>query len=361
MQGRVLIRYKNGKLLSEINKLSDTPVYLALEKGEYTATIIQEKETLQGSFSLTSGKLYELTDNSFNSVTTTSNRLRGEEKNEERLSDDTLFIPCELSLVMNEISRGFGKKVITPFGLSLFHSNVYKVKGLMLSAGINEADIMNGIQIAAIANSSQELKGIQTGGIFNSVKTGSGIQTAGVFSVAEDFSGIQISGIFNTASDFSGIQASCIFNSASDFQGIQAGGIFNAAKSVKGLQLAGIFNKAEKIYGLQIGLINIAGELGGVQLGLINICNDGILEIGASFTSNRNTRLVINSGKRYLYAIAGLSFSGRFMFDSYDGDRQVNFFYGLGTRSQLNIFNFDFENKNEKIIFNKKNLFKYKL
>ena len=298
LQGRVLIRYKNGKLLSEINKLYDTPVYLALEKGEYTATIIQEKETLQGSFSLTSGKLYELTDNSFNSVTTASNRLRGEEKNEESLSDDTLFIPCELSLVMNEISRGFGKKVITPFGLSLFHSNVYKVKGLMLSAGINEADIMNGIQI---------------------------------------------SGIFNTASDFSGIQASCIFNSASDFQGIQAGGIFNAAKSVKGLQLAGIFNKAEKIYGLQIGLINIAGELGGVQLGLINICNDGILEIGASFTSNRNTRLVINSGKRYLYAIAGLSFSGRFMFDSYDGDRQVNFFYGLGTRSQLNIFNFDFE------------------
>ena len=336
LQGRVLIRYKNGKLLSEINKISGTPVYLALEKGEYKASVIQEGKTLQGSFSLGAGKVYELSDNSLSAVAGTTNRLRGEEKEEnnddspdqKEFSEDEIFIPFELSFVMNEISRGFGKKVTTPFSLSLLHSDVYRVNGIMVSAGINEADFMKGIQAAGIGNFSNELKGIQAAGVFNMGKSFNGVQAAGVFNMAEDFIGIQTAGVFNIAKNT---------------RGIQTASIFNIADSVTGLQCSGLFSKAKTVYGVQLGLVNIAEEVHGVQLGIINISNDGILEIGTSFTSNRNTRLVLNSGKRYLYAIAGASFSGRYMFDNYDGDRQINFFYGVGTRSQLNIFNFDFE------------------
>ena len=349
LRGRVLIRYKNGKLASEINKVSGNPVYLALEKGEYSATLIEDTETLQGNFTVTSGKVYELTDRAFSPVSTSKNRLRGDEKNAQNeiafnLSQEEMYVPFEFSFLMNEFSRKEHKRIVTPFSLSILHSKVYKSTGAMVSIGVNNAYDVSYAQVAGIGNIAHNFHGIQSSGIFNLANDfDMGIQVSGIVNKANNITGIQGSGIVNVAQDVKGVQGSGIVNTAKDVKGVQGAGIVNVADDVEGVQISWIVNKANDVKGAQLGLVNIADEVHGIQFGLINICKDGVLELGTSFTSNRNVRFTFNTGKRFLYGIIGGSLSGKCMFDSYDGKKQFNFIYGLGTRAKLGMFNFDFE------------------
>ena len=393
LQGRVLIRYKNGKLVSEINKVGGSQVFLALEKGDYSATIIEDTATLQGTFTVTSGRIYELSENSFNLVATTSNRVRGDrdadradDAEEESDSDDkeafdsgTLpedikFVPIEFSFVMNEFSRSSNKKIKTPLSLSLFHSNTYKVNGIMFGIGVNEAGYVSGAQVAGVFNSVHELSGLQMAAIFNKADDFRGLQISSIFNKAdnilggkqlsalynraEDVKGAQISGITNaaknlqggqiagisnTANDVSGGQISAVLNNAKDVKGAQISAIINNAKDVKGTQITAIVNKADDVKGLQLGIVNVAKNVDGLQIGLINLCNDGILELGMSFTSNRNIHATFRSGKEKFYAIVGFAVTGGYIFNNYDGSKKFNFLYGFGTRARVDKFNFDFE------------------
>ncbi|MCQ2575590.1 MAG: caspase family protein, partial [Treponema sp.] len=53
LEGKVLIRDKNDKLVSEVNKLAGTPVIMALSEGDYTVTVITAAKTVQGNIKIT--------------------------------------------------------------------------------------------------------------------------------------------------------------------------------------------------------------------------------------------------------------------------------------------------------------------
>ena len=387
LSGRVILRDRNGKLVSEVNKTESKPIYLALEKGDYSATLIAKNVTMQGEFSLKSGRVYELSSSSLSPVASSFNRLRGEAKDSDsgtdsasedsddkngghefvfakdilNLTDEDIYIPVEFSVASNEISRKFGKRVSTTLSLGIIRSKVYEVNGVMLAFGINEADFVHGVQSAYGFNLTKDLRGVQTSGIFNRSDDVTGVQASGIFNTAHNVTGVQASGIFNTAHDFSGAQGAGIFNTAQAFTGLQAAGIVNKAENMRGLQAAGIGNIAEEFSGfqasgifnyayylekssLQVGLVNVANEAEGIQLGLLNISSNGVLEAGMSVTSNGNTRFTLNSGNRHLYTVLGASGSTKDFFTKQD-DEDISgiAFAGLGTRLSFGMFNFDFE------------------
>lgn len=402
LSGRVIIRNSSGKLISEINKIKGTPVFLALEEGNYNVTLSEKNITRQGHFSLTSGKVYELSSPSLYTVASSENRLRGPEEptsaetdsddeneddddddNEEEPSfdsEDTVYMPFEFSIAANEITRHMHKKVITNFSLALFNSYVYEANGGMYSGISNNADIIHGFQAAGIFNVTKELHGMQAAGIFNTAHdvngcqaaaifntahNVTGCQAAAIFNTAEDVHGLQASAIFNTAHDFRGFQATAIFNSASKVTGCQASAVFNMADMIDGAQLAAVFNSADEVAGfqasavvnyadrinksgVQLGIINIAGEVEGLQIGLLNLSTNGIIEGCVSYTSNSNIRNFICSGQNRLYSVIGVSVPAKdyLLEKQYD---LVNVFFGLGTRLQADAFNFDFELQTEEI------------
>lgn len=395
LKGRLILRDKNGKLISEVNKLNDNPLYLALEKGEYNATLIGRGATLQGSFQLNSGKIYELSPNSLMPVAAAFHRVRGEKLSEHNsgeddtsedsndivgfhfdLSENEVYVPVEFSLVDNELSKQFNKKVLTSFSLGLLRSKVYKVNGAMVALGINEAEYLRGLQFSYFINRAEYVEGVQYTSIFNHTGHLKGMQASGIFNVAKDVLGFQAAGIFSTAHNVEGMQASGIFNVSHDFLGMQAAGIYNVAKKTKGFQAAGIVNKADDFEGfqlagianhadafkgcqiagivnivhdctecgVQIGVINIAGDFNGIQLGLLNISKNGVLEFGTSYTSNDNLRFIVNSGAKQLYTVFGCSVARENVFDVWIDDKKDSIFIGgLGSRLTVNKFNFDVE------------------
>ena len=395
LKGRLILRDKNGKLISEVNKLNDNPLYLALEKGEYNATLIGRGATLQGSFQLNSGKIYELSPNSLMPVAAAFHRVRGEKLSERDsgenksdedsndivgfhfdLSENEVYVPVEFSLVDNELSKQFNKKVLTSFSLGLLRSKVYKVNGAMVAFGINEAEYLRGLQFSYFINRAEYVEGVQYTSIFNQTGHLKGMQASGIFNVAKDVLGFQAAGIFSTAHNVEGMQASGIFNVSHDFLGMQAAGIYNVAKKTKGFQAAGIVNKADDFEGfqlagianhadafkgcqiagivniahdcteggVQIGVINIAGDFNGIQLGLLNISKNGVLEFGTSYTSNDNLRFIVNSGVKQLYTVFGCSVARENAFDVWIDDKKDSIFIGgLGSRLTVNKFNFDVE------------------
>lgn len=395
LKGRLILRDKNGKLISEVNKLNDNPLYLALEKGEYNATLIGRGATLQGSFQLNSGKIYELSANSLMPVASAYHRTRGENLSEGSfmgdeskaeskdifgysfdLAEDEAYVPVELSLIDNEISRDLNKKILTSFSLGLLRSKVYETNGVMLAFGVNEterlrglqyshffnrAGYVEGVQCTQIFNQADYLKGVQASGIFNTAKNVTGLQAAGIFNTAHDFEGLQAAGIFNVSHDYHGMQAAGIYNVSKNMRGFQAAGILNKADDFNGLQLAGIVNRADDLRGcqisailnvahdsreggVQIGLINVANEIKGLQLGLLNISKDGVVECGTSYTSNDNFRFTLASGAKRLYTVLGTSVARENVFGNWIDDKNDSFFIaGLGSRLTVNRFNFDVE------------------
>ena len=384
LRGRIIIRSKNGNLVSEINKTTDKQIFLALDRGDYNATLITETKTYQGSFSLKQGKVYELKKDDLSQIHGIFNRVRGESQElssvnendddeeedddddfvfpERVISGDTMYVPFELSLVNNELSAPYGKKVIASFSLGLVRSKIYRADGIMVGLIGNVADIVNGAQISDIYNIAGDVHGIQAACIFNEAKGNvSGAQDASIFNRAKKVHGVQAAGIFNTATDVRGVQAAGIYNysrnfdgfqiagicnTADDVSGVQVAGIYNAAKSVNGLQVSGICNYASKLpsSGVQIGVINVASESDGIQLGLFNFAGNGILEIGASYTTNKNIRVVLNSGNNHLYSILGYTATDtKFSSDDFREDDFSAFFYGLGSRLCIGPLNFDIE------------------
>ncbi|MBQ5571194.1 MAG: caspase family protein [Treponema sp.] len=365
LSGRIIIRDKNGKLVSEINKSEKKPVYLALEKGEYSATLIAKNVTMQGSFNLRPGKVYELSSNSLSPVASSFNRLRGE--NGEELSQDEssvdsveakdvhfpytlrdggVYTPVELSLVNNELSRPFNKKVYSTLSLGLVRSSVYEADGAMFSIFINEAEFVRGVQAAGIYNTSKDLCGLQYAGIFNRSDEVKGMQYSGIFNEAKEVKGGQASGIFNRSEDLVGVQGAGIFNSSKSVKGLQAAGIGNLAGEAHGAQIAGIFNYAGKVEkdGVQIGLVNVAKEAEGIQLGLLNLSKNGVLEVGVSYTSNNNLRFALNSGNKHLYTVLGIEGYAKDFFKPRGDDESYGILLcGLGSRLSYGIFNFDIE------------------
>jgi len=343
--GRIIIRDQNGKLVSEINKTERKPVFLALENGNYKATLISNSVTLNGEFYLRPGKVHNLSSDSLSPVASSFNRLRGEESDGESNTDE-LFVPVEFSLLNNELSRDKNKKIVTAFSLGLFRSKVYKTNGLMLALGVNDTDYLNGIQSSYIYNKAGVVRGVQDSYIMNRAGSLWGIQASGIYNDANELHGLQLSGIYNYSEDMHGAQFSGIINNAAKMDGYQAAGICNLSKETVGCQMASIFNYTEnlKTKGVQIGLVNVAKETQGFQIGLLNLSKNGILEFGTSYTSNNNIRMTLCSGNHLLYTTIGAAGAPEdFFTKSGVEDAERIFIAGLGSRFNYKNFNFDIE------------------
>ena len=375
MTGKIIIRDSFGKLISEINKTEKNPVYFALSAGTYTAVLITETDTLQGTFLLKKNQLLKLDRSYFNSVIArTENRLRGDEtvneaeNSAESEGNDSAVEPAgysgtdtaleirpfhfafagnNSSRTQSVISIGIIRAsdfIVNGAQASLFSGNVTgTMNGAQASLIGVDAGVVNGIQGAGIYASSQVLNGVQASGIFNRSGTVNGVQGTGIFNQANSLMGVQGSGIFNTVQDGSGIQAAGLFNCARTMNGIQAAGLFNISGTIRGVQAGSIVNVAKKVTGVQVGLINVAEENNGIALGLINIIRNGVHDAGIMVDTNGNIFTQIQSGTNHLFTTAVYGSSPRYFFSS-SGDDYYHFFaLGLGTRFNCHKFSFDIE------------------
>lgn len=330
MKGRVIIRDKNGKLVSEVKKSAGSPIYLALEKGSYTATLAGESSTLQGSFSLDSKKVYELSEKSLSQVARSRNRLRGsdflkdgEEEpdlfgesdfanfpsfEEQKQAENIGYNPVDLSFATNELSSSIfpDKDIMTNLSLGLVSSRIYRVDGAMLTFGTNEAVYMRGAQLAFGYNKVDHACGFQGAFVYNMAEDIRGVQSAYIFNKAKYFEGIQGSYIYNTANHFKGIQGAVVFNRTNDFQGgqgsvcvnmghdfiglqgtvganiahdfngVQGSVGANIAHDINGIQGAVGLNSAKNVEGVQAAVVNYATEINesSAQIGIINIADE---------------------------------------------------------------------------------------
>ena len=373
MTGRIIVRDKSGKLVSEVNKTTQTPVYLALEEGQYGVSVIGEYATLQGSFTLLSKQTYALSTASLSPIARAETRSRGDEpeaeqaqeaepqesqavaqeQDKEREIEKTPFV---FSFVCNEFNGMGSKDISTNFSLALLRSSVYETNGAMLSLGGNETEILRGAQLSAIYNIAQQnVVGGQVSNIFNYADNVIGGQLANIVNISGNLTGFQAANIANVATgSVRGVQVSNIMNVATaDFKGVQAANIANVAvKDFTGVQVANIANVATgNVKGAQIGFINICKGDCSFQLGLINYSRNGIFEFGGSYTTNERVRVSLNSGNKYLYTVLGAYVDpGNFSIEGTDIKTGTAFF-GLGTRVSVWKFNFDFEVLANEVFF----------
>lgn len=393
LTGRVIVRDKNSKLVAEINKTSQLPIYLALEEGQYGVTVIGENSTLQGSFSLSPKKSYAISPSNLTPVARLATRSRGSEAEQDsqavptdEAETDLLQMPFVFSFFCNEFYLAANKPISTKFSLALFRSHVYEVNGAMLAGIGNETTILNGAQAAGIYNIAQDVNGAQAAGIFNFAKNDvNGAQVAGIFNYAHNVTGAQAAGIVNVANDVKYAQAAWISNVArgnftgaqgawisnvtlGDFKGAQGAWISNvtlgefkgvqgawlsnvALKDFTGLQAAFLSNVAcQNVKGVQIGLFNFCKGDCDFQLGLVNYSKNGIFEVAASYTTDQKIRLVLNSGNKHLYGIFGVLLNpegfGKKALEQYGA-----LVLGLGTKVEVWKFNFDFAIMGNEVIF----------
>lgn len=371
MTGRIIVRDKNGKLVSEINKTTQTPVYLALEEGQYGVSVIGEYATLQGSFALLPKQTYALSTANLSPITRAETRSRGDEPQSDEAQEgvpaqgpavvqetprEIEKAPFVFSFVCNEFNGMGNKDISTNISLALLRSSVYETNGAMLSLGGNETEFLRGAQVSGVYNIAQQnVVGGQVSNIFNYADNLVGGQAANIVNIAGKLTGVQAANIANVAiGSGRGIQLSNIVNvAAADFKGVQVANCVNVAvKDFMGLQAATIGNfAAGNVKGVQVGFINICKGDCDFQLGLINYSRNGIFEIGGSYTTNERVRVSLNSGSKYLYSILGAYIDPDNFSQKGTDIKTGTFFLGLGTRLEIWKFNFDFEVLANEVFF----------
>lgn len=371
LTGRVIVRDKNGKLVSEINKTALAPVYLALEEGQYGVSVIGEYSTLQGSFTLLPKQSYTLTAAGLSPIARAETRSRGDEPGAveaqeggpaqsqaaaQEAAREIEKVPFVFSFVCNEFNGMGSKDIYTNFSLALLRSSVYETYGAMLSFCGNETEILRGAQFSAFYNMAQQnVYGGQVSNVFNYADNVIGGQVANIVNISGNLTGFQAANIANVATgSVRGVQVSNIMNVATaDFKGVQAANIANVAvKDFTGVQVANIANVATgNVKGVQVGFINICKGDCSFQLGLINYSRNGIFEFGGSYTTNERIRVSLNSGSKYLYSVLGAYIDPNNFSQKGTDIKTGTLFFGLGTRLEVWKFNFDFEVLANEVFF----------
>lgn len=333
-KGKFIIRDQNEKLISEINKIEGQPIFMALPAGQYSAIIIEEFSTKQGTFILEKDQIYVLDQNSLTSMKRKPTRLRGEstrkqpantledddidnsDSNTEVLDTDDLErypiktehrrkrtrdaeileedldlpeIPEILPAVetakteeespewfnYSQFKRSPDTKVfqvgLVP-GFTFVNPDARTSNVAFGIFGIT-TDNIRGVQMSSVMNVSHgNILGYQASSIFNFTYSDIlGIQASGIFNTANNIVGLQSTGIFNIAEYVQGAQVAGVFNFSQGIKGAQVAGVYSSSKNVKGAQVSGVVNIAEKVTGAQVsGVVNIAKEVNGAQIGIVN-------------------------------------------------------------------------------------------
>lgn len=397
-KGRFIIRDANDKLISEINKIQGQPIFMALPSGQYSAMIIDEYSTKQGTFILEKDQVYVLDQNSLSSIKRKSNRLRGETKNnsEESEDDDEDF----LSMDDLEETKQNKKAISTPliedeedldledldedeeasedkpaserytfdyntdniinlmfvpgvyfvyngsddsiFNLGIVGSYGHNISALQFSHVFNIAtgNIFGG-QVAGVFNiASEQVNGAQSAGVFNLGKDNAGAQVAGVFNLTKFMNGIQLAGVMNIGKEINGTQLAGVGNVGKVIDGAQIAGAINIANEVNGVQVSGFMNIAKKVDGMQIGVMNIVDECNGMTLGLINYCGNGLHDFSISIDTNDCISVFYQGGSKQLFTTYGVSRSREKIFEN---GGFGSFIMGLGTEIPFPVTSLDIE------------------
>lgn len=389
-KGRFIIRDKNEKLVSEINKVPGQPIFMALPADEYFCVVINENSTKQGTFVLQKHQVFVIDENAFSSITRKNGRIRG--NNSEKFFTDNSDILDIDDLNDSEKNQNFDEVVkksdenenefdinnVNFDNFNIIHIQpvpavniIGKAETTIFSLGLLgsiEKAIMLGPQISPIMNISPALKfGVQIAGLFNINTCGiASAQVGGLFNISKDFSGIQIGGLFNVANDMIGNQTSGLFNTSSDFKGlqiagganfsdnmngVQISGFINIADNVNGIQATGFMNIADKVNGVQFGIINIADSVNGLTLGLFNFVNNGLMDISIAYNTDNLLDLYYQGGSKYFYSVIGIITENFFKNTFNFGASYV----GLGTQLSLGILKFELEILSKFYYYNFKN------
>lgn len=299
-QGQFLVRNLEGKLVSEINKVSGSQMSIALPVGTYAVTVNSGASTSQATVQLIRGQVTVLNTAGLRQIQQTQGVARGSSSRQT---------PAPAAIQVSAYSRTYGYEgeyneaadpynrngsyvnpvsssyvdtaqtlqpanvQYNPFVLSFvpgINIPAARNSNIVLSPFMSEMDNVEGFQVASFMNIlSNNLTGFQTAGFMNILRgSGTGIQAAGFMNVVSGrLQGIEGAGFMNVVKG--------------SFQGIQAAGFANVARgNSQGIQAAGFLNVADKFTGLQIGVINVANENNGVALGLLNFIGNGIHEFG---------------------------------------------------------------------------------
>lgn len=279
--GQFLVRNLEGKLVSEINKVSGSPMSIALPVGMYAVTINSGASTSQATVQLIRGQTTTLSTAGMRQVQQTAGVARGpsqgtaqitavsgtsrvygyegeySEYNDPYLSGAPSGYREEY--VPQQQWQGSSEYITyTPFVFSI-------VPGINFPAPGQNANIV----LSPFMAEQDNVEGMQTSGFMNMVNNNmNGLQTAGFMNIVRgSFQGLQTTGFMN---DVRG-----------DFQGVQTAGFMNNVNGhAQGIQIAGFLNVAKSIDGVQIGLINVADENTGVAIGLLNFIKNGINDFG---------------------------------------------------------------------------------
>ena len=375
-KGKFIIRNAEGKLISEINKISGQPIYMALPAGQYSAVIIDEYSTKSGTFLLEKDNIYVLDQNSLSTIKRKNNRVRGtidaDDDDEilpiddlelssgkrsrrryesEKLEEDTSSDPEILEKPVRpnfdaEINEADANQIrlsdFTPENMSYMHVSVFP--GVSITGAGKDFTLAS---IGIFGAYDKNIRTMQVSSIMN-FSSGSvfGLQGAGLFNTAKNINGLQGAGLFNISGNVNGMQSAGLFNIASKkVNGMQAAGLFNVAQEIDGVQAAGLLNSAKKVRGLQVGVINIADENDGIAIGVFNFIKDGMHHIGFNWDSDDMFDCFIQSGTKHLFMTFGLS-----MNRSLIGNQEFNFnnsthvlYAGIGSEFRFWFSSLDFE------------------
>ncbi len=378
-EGRLYVRDLAGRLVVEMNKVTDQTIDIGLDATTYLLTLDNRGDLYRASVTLNNLQATTIFMSRFQPVDRVSSVAKGASSSTESVAikhqtnvpgsliedEDPLIIPARIAILPNfsaPVKNAAGKKEVVNLDINLFAGSspsidgvaagVYvtvvkgDVNGVQASGVVNvtKGDV-NGVQAAGVANvvTGDVIDGVQAAGITN-VTQGSvaGVQVAGITNVAKgSVDGVQVSGILNvTTGDVDGVQVSGIANIATgEVAGGQYSGILNVAQK-SSAQIAAIFNKADdskkvqislfnfskKHTGLQLGLVNVVDQLDGQAIGLISLVKNGRLDFGLGFDELEFSNFYLKTGTHSLYNI--LSFGVK---PANDGDH-IRVAWGLGTQ-----------------------------
>lgn len=390
MTGRFLIRTVEGKLVSEINKVSGMYMSLALPVGFYSVTVINENSTTQAAVKLDKNSAYTLEPNTLRQVPLTQGVARGPGSTDSTYPSNGVVNNYNVTVnggdvTFNGVAENYGTAVTgreytyTGDGSEFDYIGSYTVPSNYSSYSDTEAgswqayedtfessfDIGNldfapfvfsvfpGVSfpfakntifaLSPFMSTFDNVRGMQISGFSSHVSnTLEGLQISGLTnSVGGNFKGLQVSGFINTIwGEGQGIQSAPFMNiTHKDFRGIQISSFMNIAKNVKGMQFSPFMNIAKNVTGSQVGLINIADTNTGVSFGLFNFISNGICEVGIYKDRNKQYAIQYRGGTSTFFT----SFILEGIVENKDPAEAFVGGFGVGTRFGEGFFTIDLE------------------
>jgi hypothetical protein len=292
IDGRVLIRNAQGRLVVELQKSRGAPMTLGLGPERYQVTLQRGTRYFQALVDLGRGGQATLTEAALKAATPELAVARGAAAPADTASGNPPLVVAAVSVVpplstsSMEARHHFALNLLVGAGAELDGVEIGGVanirtrhaRGLQLGGVLNWAGgDVSGVQVGGVANwAGGDVLGLQLGGVA-SVAGGStrSIQIGGVTSVAgRDVRGAQVGGVASWAGrDVTGLQLGGVVNVAHDLRGAQIGGALNVGSGLQGMQLA-VLNIGGDVTGLQLGVVNVARHVRGLQLGVVNVADN---------------------------------------------------------------------------------------